>query len=63
MDPLSITGVTIAALEQTWKIGKKTAELISDFRDFDQVSGQPPIVASPILLGRMLLVFFEDPFD
>ncbi|KAH0430442.1 hypothetical protein CcaCcLH18_07822 [Colletotrichum camelliae] len=35
MDPLSIAGLTIAVLDQLWKIGNRTAELVSDFRDFD----------------------------
>lgn len=37
-DPLSIAALTIAALEQLWNLGRRTAELISDFRGFDVVS-------------------------
>ncbi|KAK2745079.1 hypothetical protein CKAH01_18296 [Colletotrichum kahawae] len=35
MDPLSIAGLTIAVLDQLWKIGNGTAELVSNYRDFD----------------------------
>ncbi|KAL3293312.1 protein kinase-like [Colletotrichum asianum] len=35
MDPLSIAGLTIAVLDQLWKIGNRTAELVSDYREFD----------------------------
>ncbi|KAF4830540.1 hypothetical protein CGCTS75_v005920 [Colletotrichum tropicale] len=35
MDPLSIVGLTIAVLDQSWKVGNRTAELVSDYRDFD----------------------------
>lgn len=37
MDPLSIAGLTIAVLDQLWKIGEGTAQLVSNFRDFDSV--------------------------
>jgi hypothetical protein len=32
MDPLSIAGLTIAVLDQLWKMGDRTAELVSNFR-------------------------------
>ncbi|KAF4414310.1 hypothetical protein CGCF415_v009574 [Colletotrichum fructicola] len=35
MDPLSIAGLTIAVLDQLWKVGNRTAELVSDYREFD----------------------------
>ncbi|GAP82493.2 putative protein kinase-like [Rosellinia necatrix] len=35
MDLLSVAGLTIAVLDQLWKIGDRTAELVSNFRDFD----------------------------
>ncbi|OCK87100.1 uncharacterized protein K441DRAFT_671229 [Cenococcum geophilum 1.58] len=35
MDPLSIVALTIKVLDQLWKIGDRTATLISNFRDFD----------------------------
>ncbi|KAJ0357265.1 hypothetical protein COL154_010308 [Colletotrichum chrysophilum] len=35
MDPLSIAGLTIAVLDQLWKVGNRTAELVSDYRGFD----------------------------
>ncbi|KAK4139782.1 uncharacterized protein C8A04DRAFT_32747 [Dichotomopilus funicola] len=35
MDPVGIAGLTIAVLDQLWKIGNGTAELISNYRDFD----------------------------
>jgi hypothetical protein len=38
MDPLSIAGLTIAVLDQLWKMGDRTAELVSNFREFDNVS-------------------------
>lgn len=38
MDPLSVAGLTIAVLDQLWKIGERTAELVSNYRDFDTVS-------------------------
>ncbi|MCJ1327910.1 hypothetical protein MMC10_004585 [Thelotrema lepadinum] len=64
MDPLSITSVTIAALEQTWAIGKKTAELISDFRDFDQEARQlETVVIDEITKTRALQnLLFEPSF-
>ena len=37
MDPLSIAHLTIVVLDQLWKIGDRTAELVSNFRDFDNV--------------------------
>ncbi|KAJ0277507.1 hypothetical protein COL940_007750 [Colletotrichum noveboracense] len=39
MDPLSIAGLTIAVLDQLWKIGNRTAELVSDYREFDTTYG------------------------
>ncbi|KAK4199631.1 hypothetical protein QBC40DRAFT_340368 [Triangularia verruculosa] len=38
MDPLSITAATVAFLTSLWKIGVKTADLISTYRDFDDDS-------------------------
>ncbi|KAI0382882.1 hypothetical protein F5Y04DRAFT_279131 [Hypomontagnella monticulosa] len=35
MDPLSVAGLALAAVDQLWKISEKTAELVSNFRDFD----------------------------
>ncbi|KAK7460228.1 hypothetical protein Landi51_00476 [Colletotrichum acutatum] len=35
MDPLSVAGLTIAVLDQLWKIGDRTAELVSNYREFD----------------------------
>ncbi|KAH6898223.1 hypothetical protein B0T10DRAFT_555557 [Thelonectria olida] len=35
MDPLSIAGLTIAVIDQLWKVSERTAELISNFREFD----------------------------
>lgn len=41
MDPLSIVALTIKVLDQLWKMGDRTATLISNFRDFDSVSCHP----------------------
>lgn len=38
MDPLSVAGLALAAIDQLWKISERTAELVSNFRDFDHVS-------------------------
>ncbi|OTB06762.1 hypothetical protein M426DRAFT_9194 [Hypoxylon sp. CI-4A] len=35
MDPLSIAGLALAAVDQLWKVSERTAELVSNFRDFD----------------------------
>ncbi|KAM0490786.1 hypothetical protein ACHAP8_011180 [Fusarium lateritium] len=35
MDPLSVAGLTIAVLDQLWKLGDRTAELVGNFRSFD----------------------------
>ncbi|KAI1759331.1 hypothetical protein GGR53DRAFT_471458 [Hypoxylon sp. FL1150] len=35
MDPLSIAGLALAAVDQLWKISERTADLVSNFRDFD----------------------------
>ncbi|KAI1457219.1 hypothetical protein F4805DRAFT_198640 [Annulohypoxylon moriforme] len=35
MDPLSVAGLALTALDQLWKISERTAELVSNFRDFD----------------------------
>ncbi|XDG00623.1 hypothetical protein ABKA04_000238 [Annulohypoxylon sp. FPYF3050] len=35
MDPLSVAGLALAAIDQLWKISERTAELVSNFRDFD----------------------------
>jgi hypothetical protein len=37
MDPLSVAGLTIAVLDQLWKVGERTAELVANYRDFDNV--------------------------
>lgn len=37
MDPLSVAGLTIAIFDQLWKLGDRTAELVANFRDFDNV--------------------------
>ncbi|CEF83668.1 unnamed protein product [Fusarium graminearum] len=34
-DPLSIAGLTLAVIDQVWKVSERTAELISNFRKFD----------------------------
>lgn len=36
-DPLSIAGLTLAVIDQVWKVSERTAELISNFRKFDNV--------------------------
>jgi hypothetical protein len=38
MEPIGLAGLTIAVLDQLWKIGNGTAELISNYRGFDNVS-------------------------
>jgi hypothetical protein len=38
MEPIGLAGLTIAVLDQLWKIGNGTAELISNYREFDSVS-------------------------
>lgn len=35
MDPIGIAGLALAALDQLWKIGERTAVLVSNFREFD----------------------------
>lgn len=35
MDPLSVAGLALTAADQLWKISERTAELVSNFRDFD----------------------------
>ncbi|KAF4331584.1 kinase-like (PK-like) [Fusarium beomiforme] len=37
IDPLSIAGLTIAVIDQLWKVSERTAELISNFREYDNV--------------------------
>lgn len=37
MDPVSIAGLAIAVFDQVWKVGERTALLISAFQEFDQV--------------------------
>jgi hypothetical protein len=37
VDPLSIAGLTLAVIDQLWKVSERTAELISNFREFDNV--------------------------
>lgn len=37
IDPLSVAGLTIAVLDQLWKIGEGTAQLVWNFRGFDSV--------------------------
>jgi len=41
MDPISITGLAIAVFDQIWKIGDRTAVLISTYQEFDQVRSFP----------------------
>jgi hypothetical protein len=36
-DLVGIAGLTIAAFDKIWLIGSKTAEIISDYREFDKV--------------------------
>ncbi|KKP02294.1 hypothetical protein THAR02_05587 [Trichoderma harzianum] len=38
MDPLSIANLTISVFDQLWKLGETTAELVANYRDFDEVS-------------------------
>lgn len=38
LDPLSLVGLTIAIFDELWKLGEKTAVLVSNFREFDNVS-------------------------
>ncbi|OJD40375.1 protein kinase-like [Diplodia corticola] len=35
VDPLGIPALTIAVLDQLWRIGRATSDLIADFREFD----------------------------
>ncbi|EJT75451.1 hypothetical protein GGTG_05385 [Gaeumannomyces tritici R3-111a-1] len=35
MDPIGIAGLALAALDQLWKMGERTAVLVSNFREFD----------------------------
>jgi hypothetical protein len=37
MEPVGLAGLTIAVLDQLWKIGNGTADLISNYRHFDSV--------------------------
>lgn len=39
-DIVGIAGLTIAIVDQLLKLGERTVELISNFRDFDAVSNQ-----------------------
>jgi len=43
IDPLSSAGLAIAVFDQLWKLGERTAELVADFREFDNVSNAPLI--------------------
>ncbi|PNP51845.1 hypothetical protein THARTR1_07614 [Trichoderma harzianum] len=38
MDPLSIANLTISVLDQLWRLGETTAELVANYRDFDEAS-------------------------
>lgn len=38
MDPLSIPNVTTAVLEQLFRVGDRTADFLSNFKDYDAVS-------------------------
>lgn len=38
MDPLSIASLTISVLDRLWKVGETTAELVANYRDFDEDS-------------------------
>lgn len=38
MDPASIIGLTVAIVEGLWKVGNGTADFISKYREFDNVS-------------------------
>lgn len=38
IDPLSSAGLVIAVFDQLWKLGERTAELVADFREFDNDS-------------------------
>jgi hypothetical protein len=40
MEPVGLAGLTIAVLDQLWKIGNGTADLISNYRHFASVSAQ-----------------------
>ncbi|KAL7957412.1 hypothetical protein V8C34DRAFT_285981 [Trichoderma compactum] len=35
MDPLSVANQTISILDQLWRLGETTAELVANYRDFD----------------------------
>ena len=37
LDPLSLAGLTLAVFDELLKLGKTTAEVISDMRSFDEV--------------------------
>lgn len=37
VEPIGLAGLTIAVLDQSWKIGNGTADLISNYRSFDSV--------------------------
>ncbi|KAL6801219.1 hypothetical protein GGI42DRAFT_41187 [Trichoderma sp. SZMC 28013] len=36
MDPFSIANLTISVLDQLWRLGETTAELVANYRDFDE---------------------------
>ncbi|KAM0252318.1 hypothetical protein ACHAQJ_007811 [Trichoderma viride] len=38
MDAFSIAGLTIVALDHLWNVGERTAELVANYRDFDEAS-------------------------
>lgn len=39
VDPISIAGLTVTIFDHLLKLGERTAELISDVRAFNDVSG------------------------
>lgn len=52
MDPLSIAGLTLSALEQLWKVGDVTAELVANYRDFDEASPAYMVHEAQLTLSR-----------
>ena len=41
LDPLSLAGLVLAVFNELLKLGKTTAEVISDIRSFDEVRLSP----------------------
>ena len=53
IDPLSVAGLAITIFDQIIKLGKETAQLISDVRAFDEVRPSPSVslyTAMPCLM-------------